>query len=192
MQDKKNTGWLWQILVFVLFLPLWACENNMEEVRALQEAMQPGIETARDVEILYSDSALLQVRIEGATMLTHLDRSYPRQEFTDGIWVEFFDDNGQISSTLAAKYAMRLEKLGQVIVRDSVVWKSVELDKLETEELIWDEKAKKIYTNKFVVITRPDEIIYGHGFEADQDFKNARIKAVDGRVKVDDIGKELE
>ncbi|MEN0005969.1 MAG: LPS export ABC transporter periplasmic protein LptC [Bacteroidota bacterium] len=180
------------LLYFTLLCSFWACENDMSEVRALQEKMQPGIETAREVEILYSDSAQIKVRIEGETMLTHLDRSYPRQEFTDGIWVEFFDEEGAISSTLAARYAVRQEKLGKITVRDSVVWKSVEQDKLETEELIWDEKSKKVYTNKFVVITRPDEIIYGHGFEADQDFSNARIKAVDGRVKVEDIDQEIE
>lgn len=171
----------------------FACErNDMAEVRALLEKMQPGVEVAHDVEILYSDSALLKVRIEGPTMLTHLDRAYPRQEFIDGVWVEFFGEEGEITSTLTAKYALRMEKLGQVIARDSVVWQSVESDKLETEELIWDEKSKKIYTNKFVVITRPDEIIYGHGFEADQDFSNARIKSVDGQVKVEELGKELE
>ena len=75
-------------------------------------------------------------------------------------------------------------------MRDSVVWKSVEGDTLETEELFWDERREKIYSNKFVVITRPDEVIYGHGFEADQDFSYSRINAIEGRIKVDNPDKQ--
>ena len=58
-------------------------------------------------------------------------------------------------------------------------------DRLETEELIWDEATEKVYTNKFVIIRRPGEIIYGHGFEANQDFTFSRIRAIEGRLKSD-------
>lgn len=170
-----------------------ACENDPADIEALARKFRTDIETAKGVEILYSDSAQLKVRIEGETMLTYLDKVNPKQEFVDGMFVEFFGPSGEITSTLSSKYALRMEQKREMIVRDSVIWQSEEQQKkLETEELIWDEKNQKIYTNKFVVITSPDEIIYGHGFEADQNFENVKIKAIDGRVKVDDIGKELE
>jgi LPS export ABC transporter protein LptC len=125
-------------------------------------------------------------------MLYHQDRINLRQEFPDGLKVEFFDESQRISSVLTAKYGVRLETLNKVVVRDSVVWKSVEGDMLETSELTWDERQKKVHTNKFVVVTRPDEIVYGHGFEADQNFRDIRMYAIDGRKKVDRLGKELE
>jgi len=143
-------------------------------------------EVAEEVEILYSDSAKVRVRITGPTMHYYLDQRDPRQEFPDGVLVEFFDPAGQVTSKLSARYGLRMERDDEVVVRDSVVWQSIEGEKLETEELIWLEREQRVYTNKFVVVTRPDEIIYGHGFEADQDFSYSRINAIEGRLKVDE------
>lgn len=166
-----------------------ACENDPAEVAELMSKLDPEIERAEEVEILYSDSAILKVRIVGPTMLTYLDRANQQQEFPDGVRVEFFAPDGSISSVLTAKYGVRVDKKRQIIVRDSVVWQSVDQEKLETEELIWDERTERVFTQKFVVITRPDEIITGHGFESDQNFENARINAVDGRIKISDPSK---
>lgn len=178
---RKLTLWVGMIGL------LLACENNLEDVAALNEKLDTQVERAEEVEILYSDSAKIKVKIAGPTMLYHLDRKDPKQEFPDGVKVDFFDQFQNKSSVLTAKYAIRLEQKQQVLVRDSVVWKSVDNEKLETEELIWDEQKEKLLSNKFVVITRPEEIIYGHGFEANQDFSNARINAVEGRIAVDQL-----
>jgi LPS export ABC transporter protein LptC len=176
----------WLLLVTLLFT---ACENDPSEVAALLANLDPEVEQAKEVEILYSDSSLVKVRIEGPTMLTYLDRNDQRQEFPDGVRVEFFSPDGTINSVLTAKYGIRVDSKNQIIVRDSVVWQSVEQEKLETEELIWDERGEKVFTQKFVVVTRPDEIITGYGFESDQNFENARINAVDGRIKISDPSK---
>lgn len=159
-------------------------ENTTSEIEALMGKMQINVERAEEVDIIYSDSAVVKVRIMGPVMLSHLDQQDPKQEFPDGVEVEFFDAGGEISSTLVSKYAVRYERKGEVLVRDSVLWRSNNGETLETSELIWNEGLQLITSDKFVVITRPDEIIYGHGFEATQDFSSARINAVEGRIKV--------
>ena len=164
----------------------------MAEVEALNNVLNTEVETAKDVEILYSDSAQVRVKITGPTMLNYLDKKEPQQEFIDGVKVDFFDPDGTVSSQLTANYAIRLEKRNEVIVRDSVVWQSVKNEKIETEELIWQETKERIYTDRFVVITRPDEIVYGHGFEANQDFSYSKINAIEGRIKVDKIEEEQQ
>ena len=165
---------------------LTSCQNDMADIEALNANFNTQIEEAKEVEILYSDSAKVRVRITGPTLIYHLDKNAPRQEFPDGIFVEFFDNLGNTTSELSARYGLRMQQRDEVIVRDSVVWESVEGEKLETEELIWDERKKLIYTNKFVVVTTPDEIIYGHGFEANQDFSYSKINAIEGRLKVEE------
>lgn len=145
-----------------------------------------GFERMKGVEILYSDSALLQVRITAPTMLRYVDRQ-GEQEFPDGLLVEFFDNNKRKTGQLSAKYGMRYEAEDKVVVQDSVVWKSNSGEQLDSEELIWEERNERIYTNKFVTVTRPDEIIFGYGFEADQNFTRTRIKAIDGVIKVDNL-----
>ncbi|MEM9849916.1 MAG: LPS export ABC transporter periplasmic protein LptC, partial [Bacteroidota bacterium] len=119
-------------------------------------------------------------------MLRYTNRSV-QQEFIDGLLVEFFDQNQQVSGYLSAKYGIRYETEHRVVVRDSVVWESYQGEQLDTEELTWDERNERVYTNKFVTLTRPEEIIFGYGFEADQDFKRSRINAVEGVIKVDDV-----
>lgn len=177
-------------LALTVLLLAAACKNDLSEIEALNEQLRVDVETAKEVEILYSDSAQVRVRVTGPTMLYHLDRAEPEQEFPEGVNVEFFGPDGEVTSQLTALYALRKQNQKEVVVRDSVVWKSVEGDTLETEELFWDERREKIYSSKFVVITRPDEIIYGHGFEADQDFSYSRINAIEGRIKVKNPDKQ--
>ena len=173
-------------MLFLAAILLVSCENDPEDLARYQARLNTQIETVKEVEILYSDSARVQVRVTGPTMLNYLDRTEQRQEFTDGIRIEFFDPFQNVTSELVANYAIRNERDGIMIARDSVVWSSIEGEKLETEELIWDERKEEVFTQKFARITTPREIIYGHGFRANQDFSNARIQQVEGIITVDE------
>ncbi len=178
------------VLVFALLVATGCIRE--EKVTLQQEAItwDVNVERAQDVEIIYSDSALVRVTIAGPTMLYYANNREPQQEFPDGVQVDFYDAEGQRTSTLTGKYGIRQEARGLVIVRDSVVWRSINNETLETEELIWEERMQRVYNHKFVVVTRPDEIIYGHGFEATQDFKYSRINAIEGRIKVEEPNDE--
>jgi hypothetical protein len=88
---------------------------------------------------------------------------------------------------LTAKAATRYQTEGKIVVRDSVVLTTVKQEKLETEELIWDEKIAKIRTDKFVKVSQPGEVIYGFGLEAEQDFSYWRILVPKGRIKVEQL-----
>lgn len=171
---------------------LLAAACNQETLNSQNFALDTNIETTREVKIFYSDSAIVRVSIEGPEMLYHFDPRDPRQEFTKGVKVDFYDPDGTISSVLTGKYGMRYENKGLVMVRDSVIWQSKKGERLDTEELFWDERKKTVYNHKFSVITRPDEVIYGLGFEASQDFSYSKIIAPKGRKKVEEISKELE
>ena len=180
------------LFFFITMLFLTSCENDLAEIEKTISPDELKYETMRNVELLYSDSAILRVKVMGDKMLRYLDVNAPTQEFPEGIKVDFFDLNGRTQSVLTSKYAIRYEKKNEIIVRDSVVWESKKNEQLETEELIWDEKQNKVYTKKFVKITRPGEIVYGYGFEADQDFNRWEINAITGRIKVDGLSKELK
>lgn len=176
----------------LLFLIFTACENDLAEVKRIVSKDEIAVEKAKNIEMLYSDSAIVKVRVKSLTLLRHLDKKDPRQEFPDGIEVEFFTPGGQVSSWMISNYAIRHENENKVIVRDSVVWESHDNERLETEELIWEEDKNLVYTNKFVVIRRPEEILYGYGFESNQEFTEWSINAIEGRVKAEGLGKEIK
>ena len=181
-------------LLYILSLVsiLAACENDMSEVNRLFSTEETKVETAIGVEMLYSDSAILNLRIVTPKMVRHIADKDPWQEFPNGLEIEFFDKTGEkVTGRMTANYAERYDKESKFIVRDSVVWFGEKGEKLETEELIWEEANDKVHTNKFVVVSRPDEIIYGHGFDSNKDFTKWRIRAIEGRIK-SNVAKDLK
>lgn len=178
----------YQIAFFLLLvLAGESCKNDFEAVRDLTREPKAQVEEVYDFEMLYSDSAIVRVKISGQTMHRHTNGNKPYQEFPDGVLVEFYDISGDVTSRLSSRYAIRDEEKKTVFVQDSVVWESVNQEKLETSELTWDERSEKIFTNKFVTIRRPDEIIYGHGFESNQEFTRSRIRAIEGRIAIENL-----
>ena len=81
---------------------------------------------------------------------------------------------------MSAKNAEINETTNIMTAFDKVVLNSVNGKKLETEELIWDDKKNLIYTNKRVIITTDKEVIHGTGFESNPDFTKYTITKIHG------------
>lgn len=170
------------------------CTNKVEDVNRLFETMETDIEVAKNVHVIYSDSAKVRLKVTGNTLERHIGKMEPKDIFKDGVFVEFLDDNQLTLSWLEAKYLERSERSGLVFVRDSVVLYNTENEKLETSELIWDEQNELIYTDKFVRITQPEkgDTSYGYGFETTKSFKEFKImKSFSAKMKVEDISSAL-
>jgi len=181
---------LFPSLMLMLFFA--SCENDLKEVNRVAGTGGTGsYETSSAGEILYSDSAHLKVRIEYDTMYRSLDQSDPRDIFPKGVIVSFYDEKEQIANILTAKKAERIPRKNIVIATDSVHLVSRNGEELLTNELIWDELKKEVYTNKFVKLTRPGEIIYSFGFKANQEFTKYEIKAISGKLNKGNLDKEL-
>jgi LPS export ABC transporter protein LptC len=174
------------ILGFSCCLLLLCCKRK-PELRQVFTQDDTAVEVAREVEILYSDSAIVRVRVTGPLLHNFMTKENPRQEFPGGVKIEFLEANHSVRSVLTAKNAIRKQDEGRITARDSVVLTTVKQEKLETAELIWDEKTAKVYTDKFVKVTKPDEIIYGFGLEAEQDFSYWKITVPKGRIKVEQL-----
>lgn len=171
-----------------------ACVTDIEKVNAITQEVQTSIERATDVEILYSDSAQLKVKVSGPTMLRYIDRDNPKEEFPDGVHVEFFNEKGRVISWLDADYAIRNSKESNIITRQNVNLYNSDNEKLETWELIWDEKDDRVYTDRFVMISQPEkgDTSYGYGFEAQNDFTRFEIKKNSGKMNVSELQRELQ
>lgn len=183
-----------QILLFLgIFGIFAACSDEIiEEVEDEYITIaDTKYEIADSVEILYSDSAIIRVRITAPLLLNYSDNKNPRREFPKGILVEFFDENQKIQSRLTAKTAVQYEKLNKFIVEDSVVVKNSKNEMIETEGLVWDESTQRVHTERFITITTATEIIKGYGFESDYDFQNWELKKVSGRLKADRMNNQF-
>ncbi len=178
------------IVVGFIFL-FSSCIKKEFDLDSLRAAKDYSLEEARDVEVFYSDSAILRVRIEGPLLRRYVYRFRVEEEFPEGVFVTFYGPDGRPTAWLSSKYAIRKSQEHQTIVRDSVVLYNTVGEKIEGPELIWDENAETISTDKFVKITRPPaDTIKSYGFISNQNFTKYTLYAVEGEMLFNDIGPE--
>jgi LPS export ABC transporter protein LptC len=180
----------WHLLFQLVFILLFSsCKNSLEEAQLVISHANVNIENGKDVEINYSDNGVVRIKASGPTA-TRFNTEKPYMEFSDGIKIIFYDVEGNVESTLTAKYATAVENSKEMVARNDVFVVNNKGEKLNCDELIWDEAKKIIYSNSFVKITTADEIIYGKGMTANENFSNYTIKNITGTIKVN--AKELE
>ena len=175
-----------QVLIIATLALLAACKPEATDTLQINRD-QLGIERGKDVEIIYSDSARIKVRVTGPTMLYYTNQGDPKQVFPDGTKTYFYDDNQLEMGVLSGKYAIRDERKHQVIVRDSVIWESKTDGRLETSELVWDETTNIIRSTKFTKITRQNEVITGFNFETDDKLSRWRILSPKGNFNAGNL-----
>lgn len=163
---------------------VYACENNYNEVQNLGKK-KVNVEEGRYIESYLSQGGKVKARLTAPLMLRYqLDT--PKTEFPKSLHVEFFDDSTKIESQLSAKYGNYLENENKVYLKDSVVVFNISGDTLHCRELYWDQRKEVFYTDKNVIIQKPDQKIYGTGLTADQNFKWFTIKNAYGFINIPD------
>jgi LPS export ABC transporter protein LptC len=182
----ENFNMIKQILIvcFSLLL-LSSCVNDIEEVKRMGSDVRVPVSSTRNVEMIYSDSSRLRAKVNAPQRDTYIgDNGFV--EFTKGLKIEFYDTKSVLESKMNANYGISYTKTEIMEAKGNVVLKSEKGDKLETEHLIWDQKADRIYSNVFSRITSPERVIYGDGFESNQDFSKYRILKVKGIISLNE------
>src|SRR5690606_29074429 len=168
--------------LFAFFLTLLLLSGCREDVDKSQLEFYEGpMRISHDIELLYSDSAIVVTKLTAAKQLVFQNGD---MEFPEGILIHFFEDDGQLGSTIRADrgYHDRRANLyrGEGDVRVHNITKD---QKLSSEELFWDPSKKIIYTTKFVTVEEPNRLIKGTGMEADQGFNEYKFEKVSGIIE---------
>jgi LPS export ABC transporter protein LptC len=180
----KMSRTLYFFIGIVLFT---SCEEKIAEMQRNISQQDLGMERIETVEMLYSDSAIVRLRIQAPTLLNYIKVGEEKKVFPDGLKVDFYNENAITTSTLTAKYATQYNRQNKIVIQKKVIVESLNQEKLETEELIWDEQKKQLYTDKWVKVSTKDETIYGYGFTSNQEFTEWEINKVTGRFIVDNL-----
>ncbi len=176
-------GLLKVTVLFLVMVLLAGCENDLSKVQFYAKAENSPVETAKNIKIIYSDSARVQVEVR-APQLDRYETENPYFEMSKGLQATFFDDELNVKSRMDADYGVRYEKEMKMEARKNVVVVNERGEQLNTEHLVWDEKQAKLTSDEFVKITTRDEIIYGNGFEANQDFSKYKIFNIKGIISI--------
>ena len=163
-----------------------ACtQNNINDVKQFEAAEEKPSEIAKDVQLLYSDSARLKIRLESPVIWSFKGAS-PTKEFPEGLKVWFFNADGDTTSELSAGYALKFDDDGITEMRKDVTVINERGEILNTELLIWDEREGRIHTPAFVKVTSGEEVLFGEGLEADEQLEQYEIQNITGTIILDE------
>lgn len=165
-------------------LLLYACENDIEQIKAFSSTENLPVIEAYNFETLFTDSGQVRFFLKTPKLLRFENDGKTYIEFPDGMELVKYDAKKQIISSITSDYAKQFVKEEKWEAKNNVIATNAQGDTLKTEHLIWEEKEEKIYTEEFVKIIRTDQIITGIGFTSDQTLQNWKIKNPKGTIYV--------
>ncbi|MFY0644860.1 MAG: LPS export ABC transporter periplasmic protein LptC [Bacteroidia bacterium] len=175
---------------------LFSCNtkySSEELVHLAEHADSLSVETATDVEIVYTDSAILRAKIFAPTMKRFPSNENPYTEMPDGVRAQFFGPSGEIQSTLTANYAISEDDKDVITIKDSVRVINKYDEEIKSNELIWEKETRRIYSNKPVRIrVRNEKILIGEGFESNESFTKYTIKRLTGTIRITEENQDEE
>lgn len=169
------------LLVSCLFT--WACTEETKNTEPI-EYLGPVMEI-ENLALSYSDSGRVVVKMKTAKQLKmkNEDEVYPKP-----IYINFIDKNGVEYSSMRGDSGRFDHANNMYIIQGNVFFfNRAAQQSLETNELFWTSRDKKIYTHKAVKINTPSRQIQGIGLDAAQDFSKFTIRRPTGIFQVDSL-----
>lgn len=177
---------LWISLLSIVTL---GCEKE-QIVRPLpaKRKKQP-LATVHGFEYLYTENGLKRAYLKAPLYREFFEKGNEQitwAELKKGFILFFYDSLGtKMTSSVRADYGKLYDKRNKAYAKGNVVVTSSDGKKLETETLHWNRKKDRLYTDDFVKITTPKEIIEGYGMEANTSFSWYKIYKIRGIFEVE-------
>lgn len=176
------------VVLLVLFLFFSSCVVDQADLSRYMSSGIENVEEARDIEVVYTDSSYTVFILKAPLSRRVYLRNAVTEEFPEGIEVSFYDKSRKPKSWLTSDFALRDQAKRTIIVQKNVILRNDQGERLDGPELIWDEKSKEIYTDRFVRITRADgSVIYSYGFKSNEGFTRYELNAVSGDMNIDEV-----
>ncbi len=113
----------------------------------------------------------------------------PYREFRKGIKITTYQDDSlsSVDAVLTANYAIYYEKRELWEAKGNVVVEKSDGKTLYTQQLFWNARTGKIYSNvdSKIVQNNGRDVFIGEGFESDEEFKDWRFRRMKGRMEVE-------
>lgn len=141
--------------------------------------------SADSISTIISDSGIIRYRISAVKWEVYGKTKKPYWAFPDGLHFERFDKNYKVDAKLDCKSAIYYvdDKLWKL--DDSVNAVNLAGERFETQQLFWNQKTEKVYSDSLITIIKQYKIIIGVGFESDQTFSKYQIRHIKGEFPVD-------
>lgn len=164
-------------MVVVVLLLLFSCSGGeTEQIEAVIDRSQIPKLHALDVSTVISDSGITRYRINTPQWDMYDKSNRPYWEFPIGAHFERFDENLKVDANIHCEYAKFMEQEQLWILRGNVRATNIKGELFETEELFWNQRTEKIYSDSLIKITQESYIIIGTGFDSNQEMTSYDVK----------------
>lgn len=134
----------------------------------------------RPVTTLISDSGITRYRITAPVWYVYDEATEPHWNFPEGMNMEKFDDLFRQQATVRCDSATYLTRKQLWRLDGYVHIENVAGEQFLTQQLFWDQRSHKIYSDSFIHILRADRVIEGYGFESDEQMAHYKVRQVQG------------
>lgn len=166
---------------------LSACENDLNKVKAIAaaDATKP-IQRTTQVDMILSDSGFVKAQLTAPLLIQYDTRKNPYSVMPKGVKVVVYDRKVQQDGNIVADTGYYYKDKDLIVFRKNVVATRSDGTTYKSEELIWDQLKKKTYSNKQVLMTKPDgDQMTGTSFESDDKLKNPIFQNSTAIIHVD-------
>ena len=113
----------------------------------------------------------------------------PYREFRKGVKITTYQNDSltTVDAVLTANYAIYYENRELWEAKGNVVVEKSDGKTLYTQQLFWNARTKKTYSNvdSKIVQNNGRDVFIGEGFESDEEFKDWRFRRMKGRMEVE-------
>jgi LPS export ABC transporter protein LptC len=178
----SRTAWTTAWVLPVVFILRFSSCKTKETAKPI--VYQGPLQEAENVLMHHTENDILKAILQAKKAFEFQNGD---REFPEGIYLEFFDKTGKLTSTLKANTAFYFKAENKWRGRGKVEVKNIEKNQqLNSEELFWMPSTKKIFTDKFVTITTESDVIYGTELDAAEDMSSYTIKNPTGITEIKD------
>ncbi|MDR2474485.1 MAG: LPS export ABC transporter periplasmic protein LptC [Bacteroidales bacterium] len=179
---------LFPLLIFTLLSCIFAaCSGKKEELLSLSDPKKlPQIATY-GITTLISDSGIVRYRINTDEWLMYPNDGQPYWYFPKGAYVEQLDSTAkaQLYVKCDTAYFYEIKQLWWLIGNVHIEMLDGQ-KKYDLDDLFWDQRKGKIYSDKSARTEQNGIVMYGVGFDMEQSMKKGVIRRIKGTFPLDE------
>jgi LPS export ABC transporter protein LptC len=170
-------------MVAAVFLMV-SCKEKNENLVAFSydPELVPSLVTDEGFQLV-SDSGITRYKMVYDVWMVFDKAKEPYWFFPEGLYVEQFTPDFEIESIVEADTAWFYVDKDLLRLKKNVHVENLRGDVFDSDELFWDRKKARVYSNAYIEVQQGGARLSGYGFESNQQMTDFRIfRPHDGRL----------
>lgn len=141
---------------------------------------------SNDVQTIISDDGHTRYRITTSRWLMFEEAREPHWVFPDGVKAEEMDSAYVVTSTIECDSAYYDTHKQLWDLNGNVRITNDDGDVILTDQLFWDQNARKLYSEAFIHVEKQGRVIEGYGYESNETFTTYTLRRVEAIFPIDE------